>query len=109
MIKLINETPDMHKPYTGICNIEMTLDDEASLDEMLDAFEKFLQVSGYTLRGKLDIIEEEDYYGTDSTGGDGSFESPVHWDEATTITVSERDAAERAFDDHDGGMLRSGC
>lgn len=61
MIKLINETADMHKEHTAVRNIEITLADEANLEEMLDAYERFLQASGYTLRGKLDIIPHEEY------------------------------------------------
>lgn len=108
MIKLINETADMHKPYTAVRNIEIELDDEASLDEMLDAFKRFLQASGYTINGYLDIIEEEDY-GNNSTVGAGGDFSSVHRDEAATLTVSIGDEEERTSDDHDGGMLRSGC
>lgn len=109
MIKFINETPDMHKEFTGILNIEMTISDEASLQEMLEAFESFLKASGYTIDGNLDIIPKEEYYGSDTKGGGGGDFSSVHWDETATLTVSNGDETERAFDDHDGGMLRSGC
>lgn len=109
MIKLINETADMHKPYTAVRNIEMTLDDEASLEEMLDAFKRFLQASGYTIDGYLDIIQEDEYNGSNTEGGGGGDFSSVHWDEAATFTISIGDEEERTLDDHDGGMLRSGC
>ena len=59
MIRLINETADMHKSFTAIEKIEMTITDEASLTEMLEAFEAFLRASGYTVDGKLDIVEDE--------------------------------------------------
>ena len=47
MIKLINETSDMHKPYTGIARIEILLEDEINLDEMFEGLERFLSASGY--------------------------------------------------------------
>ena len=59
MIKLINETPDIHKPFTAVEKIEMTIGDEASLTEMLDAFKLFLQAGGYTINGILDVVEED--------------------------------------------------
>lgn len=109
MIKLINETADMHKPYTAVRNIEITLDDEASLEEMLDAFKRFLQASGYTIDGYLDIIQEDEYNGSTENGAGGSFASPLYGDEESIFPVGDVDETERAFDDHDGGMLRSGC
>lgn len=59
MIKLINETPDIHKPFTAVEKIEMTVGDAAELTEMLDAFKLFLQASGYTINGILDVVEED--------------------------------------------------
>lgn len=59
MIRLINETADIHKPFTGVRKIEMEIEDEASLDQLLEAFEAFLRASGYTVDGALDIVKEE--------------------------------------------------
>ena len=59
MIKLINETPDIHKPFTGIEKIEITIGEEASLTELLEAFKLFLQAGGYTINGILDVVEED--------------------------------------------------
>lgn len=59
MIRLINETADIHKPYTGINRIEFIVEDEASLEELLEAFEKFALASGYSFEGNLDFVQDE--------------------------------------------------
>lgn len=59
MIRLINETSDIHKPYTGVRKIEMEIADETNITELLEAFEQFLRASGYTVDGALDIVNDE--------------------------------------------------
>lgn len=59
MIKLIQECPDIHKPFTAIDQIEMTIRSEASLDEMLDAYRSFLLACGYSVDGILDVVNDE--------------------------------------------------
>lgn len=59
MIYLINETGDIHESYTGINKIEFTVNDEATLDELLEAFEKFALASGYHFNGRLDFVQDE--------------------------------------------------
>lgn len=56
MIKFINETSDIHKPFTAIRNIEIAVADETNLEELLEAFEQFLRASGYTIDGALDVV-----------------------------------------------------
>ena len=109
MIKLIYKPVDTHLGYTAIRDITVELCDDATLTEMLDGFQSFLSAVGYHLDGKLDIIPEEEYYGSNESIGDGGDFSSVHWDEATIDTVEIDLDQERAADDHDGGMLRSGC
>lgn len=61
MIKLINETSDMHKPYTGIARIEIVLEDETNLDEMFEGLERFLSASGYYIPDgmRLGFVEQD--------------------------------------------------
>jgi len=57
MFKLIHTTPDIHKEYncTAVEDVTMTISDEASLDEMMQAFRQFLRATGYN------VSYEEDY------------------------------------------------
>jgi len=59
MIKLINEISDVYSQYTAIRNIEITISEEASLDEMLDAYAQFLRACGYTFDGRLEVVDDE--------------------------------------------------
>jgi hypothetical protein len=59
--KFINIPSEEYKPYTAVENIEMTVNDDASLTEILEAFEGFLKASGYMVDGKLDIVPEDEY------------------------------------------------
>ena len=59
MIKFINETPDFHEMVTAIRKIEFEVADECSLDELLDAFKSFLLASGYSIDGRVDIVEDD--------------------------------------------------
>jgi len=58
MIKFINTTNDRDRPYTAIENIEMTISEEASLPDLLEAFEGFLKASGYHIpeNNYIDIV-----------------------------------------------------
>jgi len=62
MIKFINTTDDMHKPYTAVENIEMTISEEASLPDLLEAFEGFLKASGYHIseNSYIDVVQNEE-------------------------------------------------
>lgn len=50
MYKFICTIPDSHKEYTGVRSIEMEVAQDATRDEMCEAFEQFLQASGYSFR-----------------------------------------------------------
>ena len=72
MIKFINTTDDMHKPYTAIESIEMTIGEESSLPDILEAFEGFLKASGYFIsdNSRIDIVQDEESmieYATDDS------------------------------------------
>jgi len=62
MIKFINTTNDIHKPYTAIESIEMTIGEESSLADLLEAFEGFLKASGYHIpeNSRIDIVQDEE-------------------------------------------------
>lgn len=47
MYVLKHTTPESHKPYTATVSVTMELEDEASLDEMRGAFDRFLAATGY--------------------------------------------------------------
>ena len=59
MIKLVNEISDVYSQYTAIRNIEITISEEASLDEMLDAYAQFLRACGYNFDGRLEVVDDE--------------------------------------------------
>jgi hypothetical protein len=56
---LIHNRPEEHAPYTAVKSIVMEVEDERSLDEMLDAYKGFLLASGYGIKGDL-VVEEYD-------------------------------------------------
>ena len=58
MFKFIKE-PDELNPYDMV-QINMQVHAHADLAQMLDLFEKFLMASGYYLKGKLEIVGEEE-------------------------------------------------
>ena len=58
--KFIQETPDMHKPFTSTHRIEFTCADEASLDEMLESFSYFLKAVGYNIDGYIDVVPHDE-------------------------------------------------
>ena len=62
MIKFINNTNDIHKPYTAIESIEMCIADESSLPDILEAFEGFLKASGYSIpeNSRIDIVQDDE-------------------------------------------------
>lgn len=57
MIKLIYERPDIHVDYSAVSKVEMTIDDERSLDEMLEAYREFLNATGFNIQGVLEVNE----------------------------------------------------
>lgn len=60
MIKLVYETPEIHKEYTGVKSIVMEVEAEASRDEMLEAYESFLRAIGYYIDGHIDVVKEDE-------------------------------------------------
>ena len=65
MIRLVYNVPDEHTRHTAVRSVDINIADEATLTEMLEAYEQFLLACGYQLTGKLDIIPEDEYYGND--------------------------------------------
>ena len=63
MHKFICETADTHKEFTAVENIEFVLHEDASLDEMCDAFTSYLKAVGYHIKEGhiLDIVPEDGY------------------------------------------------
>jgi hypothetical protein len=61
MIKLIYETPESHKEFTGMHSCEIEIQDEASLEEMLDSYAAFLRAIGYQIPigAYVQITEDE--------------------------------------------------
>jgi len=60
MIKFVYETPESHKEFTGVKSIVMETQDEATLTEMLEAYESFLHAIGYSFDGRIDVVEENE-------------------------------------------------
>ena len=60
MIKFVYEVPEIHKEFTGVKSIVMEIEDEASRDEMLEAYESFLKAVGYSFDGRLDFVKEDE-------------------------------------------------
>ena len=71
--KFICETADAHKEYTAVENIEFVLHEDASLDEMCDAFTAYLRAVGFHIKDGhiLDIVPEDGY---SEQGWDSFFE-----------------------------------
>ena len=69
MIKLISTTADAHKPFTGVREISFTLDDDVSVDELVDSFQAFMYAVGYSTDIKLDytydLSDQQPNYGDD--------------------------------------------
>jgi hypothetical protein len=63
MHKFICETADSHKQYTAVENIEFVLHEDASLDEMCDAFTSYLKAVGYQIKDGhvVDIVPMDGY------------------------------------------------
>ena len=62
MIKFINTTSDRHTPYTAVESIEICVNDEASLPDIVEAFEGFLKASGYSWGSdeRLDFVTDHE-------------------------------------------------
>jgi hypothetical protein len=63
--KFIHEEPaqeDVHgfKTTHHTNRIEFNVDDDASLDEMCDAFQHFLMANGYSFDGNVEIVPNEE-------------------------------------------------
>jgi hypothetical protein len=41
------------------CKVQMDLSSDATLSEVLEAFESFLKATGYVFSGQIDIVENE--------------------------------------------------
>jgi hypothetical protein len=61
MIKFVYEVPEIHKEFTGVKSIVMEVQDEASRDEMLEAYESFLKSIGYHFDGHIDVVREDEF------------------------------------------------
>jgi len=57
--------------------IEVSVDSEADLDEMLEAFKSFLLAAGYSINGDIEVVENE-YRGASFEGVD--FNAPAEGD-----------------------------
>ena len=58
-------TPAKYGDVSALRSIDFNIGDDASLNEVLEAFEAFLGACGYGTAGhKLDLIPEEEYYGS---------------------------------------------
>ena len=58
MIKLIYEREGSSE-YSAVNKVEMTLDDGANLDQMLEAYKEFLGAIGFYVKGELIVSDEE--------------------------------------------------
>lgn len=47
MIRLVKNVPEYHEEFTAVRSVDIQLHDEASLDDMLQAYEQFLKAIGY--------------------------------------------------------------
>jgi len=59
MIKLVYERPEIHAPFSAVNSFTMDIEDERSLDEMLDAYKDFLLAMGYFVDGDLVVERSE--------------------------------------------------
>ena len=56
MIKLIYEREGSSE-YSAVNKVEMTLDEGANLDQMLEAYKEFLGAIGFYVNGEITVIE----------------------------------------------------
>ena len=91
MHKFICETADSHKQYTAVESIEFVLHEDASLDEMCEAFTSYLRAVGYHIKDGhiLDIVPEDGY---NEQGWDSFFEREGATEDFTPRDVSIDDA-----------------
>ena len=63
MHKFVCTTENEHKPYTAVENIEFVVHQDATLDDMCDAFTSYLKAVGYPIKEGfvLDIVPEDGY------------------------------------------------
>ena len=62
MIRFVYDRPDIHAPFSAMKRVDFHIDDEASLDDMLDAYRDFLRAVGYGIEpGQyIDIVSDDD-------------------------------------------------
>lgn len=60
MIKFVYEVSEVNKEFTGVKSVVIEVQDDASRDEMLEAYESFLRAVGYYFDGHIDIVDEDD-------------------------------------------------
>lgn len=62
MIKLEYTIPEEHKPFSGVDSVTIQIQEEASVEELVEGFERFMHAIGYSTMVKLDYytIKEED-------------------------------------------------
>jgi len=78
MIRFVYDRPDIHAPFSAVKRIDFQVDDEASLDEMLDAYKHFLLAVGYGIKlGQyIDIVSDDDVQTNDVQEPMGQQDSP---------------------------------
>jgi hypothetical protein len=62
MIRFVYDRPDIHAPFSAMKRVDFHIDDEASLDDMLDVYRDFLRAVGYGIEpGQyIDIVSDDD-------------------------------------------------
>ena len=78
MIRFVYDRPEIHDPFSAVKRVDFHIDDEASLDEMLDAYRDFLRAVGYGIEpGQyIDIVSDDDVQTDDVQESMGQQDSP---------------------------------
>jgi hypothetical protein len=94
MITLSYTVPEEHKPYTPINDFTMNVNDDATLDEMLDAYKSFLLAMGYYFDGTL-VVEpfEAEEVVTAPKGSQYLTEKENAWYNGGTINVGDKNGS----------------
>ena len=58
MIKFVYEVPESHLEFTATKSVVMEIQDESTLDEMLNSYGEFLKSIGFNYDGFVTISEE---------------------------------------------------
>jgi len=56
MIRFVYDRPSIHDEFSAVKKVDFYVDDEASLDEMYDAYDHFLRAIGYYVQ--TDDVQE---------------------------------------------------